>query len=157
MPLTIALAARSETELKKAHFGDADFYRIYRLDSGSMELIDTLPNPFSVEEEEGHHSNPGKGRAVVKLLKERGVQVLVSPQFGKNINIVKKSFAIVLSKELQIEAVLLTLGGLKIPLRWRAAQGKRRKSSESEILEEEARCLSCSVVVGHCAKVVLGL
>ncbi|MCK5464950.1 MAG: NifB/NifX family molybdenum-iron cluster-binding protein [Bacteroidales bacterium] len=76
----------------KIHFGDADRYLIYTLESGSMKLSSEEVNKFKSLNEEHEHGSIRKGNAIIKFLKEKDVNVLVSTQFGKNISLVNKHF-----------------------------------------------------------------
>ena len=92
MRLRFAFAVNNENRFVKIHFGDADRYLIYTLESGSMKLSSEEVNKFKSLNEEHEHGSIRKGNAIIKFLKEKDVNVLVSTQFGKNISLVNKHF-----------------------------------------------------------------
>ena len=92
MRLRFAFAVNNENRFVKIHFGDADRYLIYTLESGSMKLSSEEVNKFKSLNEKHEHGSIRKGNAIIKFLKEKDVNVLVSTQFGKNISLVNKHF-----------------------------------------------------------------
>ncbi len=95
MRLRFAFAVNKENNFAKMHFGDADKYLIYTLESGKMIFSSEEVNNFKLLDEEYEHGSKRKGNAILKFLKEKNVNVLVSTQFGKNINLVNKHFILV--------------------------------------------------------------
>jgi len=92
MKLRFAFAVNQENQFKKKHFGDAHRYLIYALESGKMTLISEEINKFRLLDEEIEHGSVRKGNFIIKFLKEKNVNVLVSTQFGKNIKLVNRYF-----------------------------------------------------------------
>ena len=92
MKLRFAFAVNKENNFAKMHFGDADKYLIYTLEAGKMIFSSEEINSFKLLDEEHEHGSKRKGNAIIKFLKEKDVHVLVSTQFGKNINLVNKHF-----------------------------------------------------------------
>ena len=92
MKLRFAFAVNNENRFVKKHFGDADRYLIYTLESGKMILSSEEINDFKPVDEEHEHGSKRKGNAIIRFLKEKDVNVLVSTLFGKNINLVNKHF-----------------------------------------------------------------
>ncbi len=92
MNLRFALAVNNEGNFQKKHFGDADKYLIYEELDNEMVLIGEEINNFKLLDEEIEHGSKRKGNAIIKLLKGKGVNVLVSMKFGKNIKMVNKYF-----------------------------------------------------------------
>ncbi|MBN2805785.1 MAG: hypothetical protein JXR22_03935 [Prolixibacteraceae bacterium] len=90
--IRLALAVDHEQNFRPTHFGDAYQYLIYEWDNGVFQLITSENNPFKNQNEEGGHSLTQKGRAIIDFLKEKGVNVLVSKQFGLNIKLVNQYF-----------------------------------------------------------------
>jgi len=92
MKLRFAFAVNKANKFEKKHFGDADKYLIYEQVDDEMVLIVEEINNFKLLDEEYIHGSKRKGDAIIKLLKEKEVNVLVSMQFGKNIKMVNEYF-----------------------------------------------------------------
>ena len=106
MRLRFAFAVNNENRFVKKHFGDADKYLIYTLESDKMILSSEEINNSKLLDEKHEHGSKRKGNAIIKFLKERNVNVLVSTHFGKNINLVNKHFIPVkISLEQQDETI----------------------------------------------------
>jgi len=108
MKLKFAFAVNNENRFVKKHFGDADRYLIYTMETNQMVLLSAEVNKFKLLDEKHEHGSERKGIAIIKLLKEKDVNVLVSTQFGKNINLVNKHFIpVIISIESQDELINL--------------------------------------------------
>jgi len=81
------------------HFGDALQYDIYEISATKVDFIRAITNTI---EEEDMHADPNKAKGIAGLLKQDGVQVLVSKKFGANINRMKKKFVCILMNDKQI-------------------------------------------------------
>ena len=92
MNLCFAFAVNEANQFEKKHFGDADKYLIYKQDDEGIKLFSEEINKFKSLDEEVEHGSKKKGEAIIQFLKERNVNVLVSRQFGKNINRVNNHF-----------------------------------------------------------------
>lgn len=92
MELRFAFAVNNEGVFQKNHFGDADKYLIFDQVSDKIVLSSEEINKFKLLDEEHEHGSRKKGEAIVKFLKEKNVNVLVSTQFGKNISIINEHF-----------------------------------------------------------------
>ena len=92
MNLKFAFAVNKANQFEKKHFGDADKYLIYEQVDDEMVLIGEEINNFKLLDEEHEHGSKRKGDAIIKLLKGKEVNVLVSMQFGKNIKMVNEYF-----------------------------------------------------------------
>jgi len=92
MRLRFAFAVNNENKFEKAHFGDADRFLIYTLETGKIVFSSEEINNFQLLDRETGHGSKRKGNAIIEFLKERNVNVLVSRQFGKNIKLVNKHF-----------------------------------------------------------------
>ena len=92
MNLKFAFAVNKENQFDKRYFGDADKYLIYEQLDNEMVLIGEEINNFKLFDEEHEHGSKKKGDAIIKFLKGKEVNVLVSMQFGKNIKIVNEYF-----------------------------------------------------------------
>jgi len=92
MNLKFAFAVNKENQFDKRYFGDAYKYLIYEQVDDEIMLIGEEINNFKLFDEEHEHGSKKKGDAIIKLLKEKEVNVLVSMQFGKNIKMVNEYF-----------------------------------------------------------------
>jgi len=92
MVLRFAFAVNRANQFKKKHFGDAYKYLVYTLDAGKMILLSEEINEFRLIDEEIEHGSKRKGNSIIKFLKEKKVNVLVSTRFGKNIKLVNEYF-----------------------------------------------------------------
>ncbi len=99
--IRLALAVDRKGHLIAKHFGDADKYLIYEISSKGMIFLKEEINPYKNLDEEIEHGSLRKGSAIMDLLESLGVLVLVSRQFGKNIQLVNRLFipVIVYSEE----------------------------------------------------------
>lgn len=109
MELVFAFATDDGDTLKNdGHFGNAGYYSIYRISSDKAEFIEKRKN-MEIEEDEGKiHGDPNKAKSVSSVLK--GINVLVSEQFGPNITrIIKKFACVVIRKSSLIKDVIKVL------------------------------------------------
>ena len=78
-------------------------------------LIGEEINQYKTFDEEQEHGSKKKGNTIVKFLREKGVNILVSMQFGKNIKIVNEYFIpVIIYSEKPDEALRM----LKKHLHW---------------------------------------
>jgi len=87
-----AFAVNHVDHFEAKHFGVADKYLIYKWDNDELVYFKETINLFKTFDEEQEHGSQKKGRAIIELLKNSGVKVLVSKQFGKNIQMVNRHF-----------------------------------------------------------------
>ncbi len=122
--LILAIATDDEKHFIKRHFGDAESYLIYQLDEAGWAFLKKIENN---SEEEKMHADPVKAGSISGVLKNEGVQVLVSKAFGPNIKRMIKKFACILVHDESIESGLdnLKLNYSAILERWK--QGSERK------------------------------
>lgn len=106
MKITFALALNNEGIFEKRHFGDSDKFAIYTYENHELSLKEELPNTFKSMDEVQEHGSKKKGNSIISLLKEQGVSMLVSKQFGRNINMVNQHFVPVIIAEDKPEQVL---------------------------------------------------
>ena len=92
MNLCFAFAVSTDNQFEKKHFGDADKYIIYKQDDDGIKLFSEELNIFKTLDEEIEHGSKKKGESIIQFLKGKNVNVIVSRQFGKNINRVNKHF-----------------------------------------------------------------
>ena len=92
MNLCFAFAVSENNQFEKKHFGDADKYLIYEQDGDGIKLFSEEINIFKTFDEEVEHGSKKKGGAIIQFLKAKNVNVLVSRQFGRNINMINNHF-----------------------------------------------------------------
>ena len=92
MELKFAFAVNTANRFKKNHFGDADKYLLYQVKSNELEPVAEENNIFKFFDEVQEHGSKKKGNEIIRLLKDKQVNVLVSMQFGKNIKMVNQHF-----------------------------------------------------------------
>ncbi len=102
--LIVAIATDDGNHLPEHHFGEAAFYSIYRFNALDYEFLKRIRNPGSEHEET--HGDARKAANIGKLLKPEGVQLLVSRQFGKNIERMRREFLPVLVAQSEIVETL---------------------------------------------------
>jgi len=90
--IRFAFAVNNSGHFQPKHFGDADKYLIYEWDNGNLVYLNEIINSLKNFDDESGHGSIKKGEAVAGLLNNEGVKVLVSRQFGKNIQIVNRHF-----------------------------------------------------------------
>jgi predicted Fe-Mo cluster-binding NifX family protein len=106
MKLRFAFAVNNENRFLETHFGDADRFLIYTVEDGKMVLSSEEINNFKLLDTEHEHGSLQKGNAIIKFLKEKDVNVLVSKKFCKNINLLNESFIpVIISPEQQDEII----------------------------------------------------
>ena len=92
MDIQVAFAVNLSNSFEPKHFGDANKYLIYTYTGNKFVFLKEEINRFKNLDESKEHGSQKKGRSIIGFLKETGVQVLVSKQFGKNIQMVNKHF-----------------------------------------------------------------
>lgn len=100
MNLKLALAVSNNNQFEKKHFGDADKYQIYQQKNEKLVLLSEEDNQFKMLDEEKEHGSKSKGNTIIEFLKDKGVNVLVSRQFGRNIKLINEHFIpVIISSE----------------------------------------------------------
>ena len=97
--MRIAFALNNSGEFEKKHFGDADRYHIYLFDNGSLNLLYEEVNPYKSIDKTSAHGTKNKADQIIKFLKKKDVNVLVSMRFGGNIRYIINHFIPVEVKE----------------------------------------------------------
>ena len=92
MNLRFAFAVNNDNQFEKKHFGDADKFMIYKQENDKIVFLSEETNHFKLMDEEAEHGSKQKGMAIIKFLKGRGANVLISKQFGKNIKLINEHF-----------------------------------------------------------------
>lgn len=106
MELKFAFAVNTSNHFAKTHFGDADKYLIYTVESNELKLLAEEINIFKHLDEVHEHGSKKKGNAIIQFLNEKNVNVIVSMQFGRNIKMVNQHFIpIILYEESPEQAI----------------------------------------------------
>lgn len=118
-----ACATDNGVDLVDRHFGDAERYEIYTYKNGDFVRTGAVEN--TVPDESAHGAGV-KARNIGSLLREHGVHVLVSRQFGPNLLKVRRVFVPVIARVWRIEEALalIELHEEKIELEY--AKGEER-------------------------------
>lgn len=103
--LTFALALNSDGVFSKNHFGDADVFVLCKYENNKIIDVEPIPNVYKNADESTEHGSKSKGKGITSYLKEKGVRILVSMQFGKNIKIVAKHFVPVIIRDIEPNTV----------------------------------------------------
>ncbi len=104
--IRFAFAVNHAGRFQPKHFGDADKYMIYECLDGNLVYLNEIANSAKDVDEEQEHGSHRKGIAVTDLLKNEGIKVLVSKQFGRNIHMVNRHFIpIIIYKEIPDEVI----------------------------------------------------
>ncbi len=110
MTIRFAFAVNHNDEFEERHFGDSEKFAIYEWDGKEFINIHESVNYFKDDEEDEHeHGDKKKGKQIVKHLSAKGVKVLVSKQFGRNIKIISQHFIPVITVAKNIDEVLSLL------------------------------------------------
>ncbi|MGE0019463.1 MAG: NifB/NifX family molybdenum-iron cluster-binding protein [Draconibacterium sp.] len=110
MKITFAFAVNNQGLFENNHFGEAENFAIFTSSENELQHLETLSNPVKNKHMEGEHGLKDKALQIISVLKEKEVNVLVSKQFGKNINIVNQHFIPVIIHEENLEQVTMILG-----------------------------------------------
>jgi predicted Fe-Mo cluster-binding NifX family protein len=113
--IILAMAVSNAGYFQAKHFGDADKYEIYEWDNDSFFYLNEINNSFKAVDEEQEHGLQKKGEAIIDLLKNEGVKILVSKQFGKNIQMVNRHFIPVI---VYTKIPEMTLSALNNHMKW---------------------------------------
>ena len=106
MEIKFAFAVNSNNEFQKNHFGDTEKFLIYGVKGDGLSLLSEDINVFRDMDETKEHGSKKKGLAIIAHLKEIGVNVLVSMQFGRNIKMINEHFIPVIIYSEQVDEVV---------------------------------------------------
>ena len=95
--ILVAFATDNGQNFIDRHFGDADYYDIYKVDEDSADFVQRIDN--TVDEVEEVHADPKKAKGVTNLLMNENVKVVVSKIFGPNIKRIKKKFVCIVMND----------------------------------------------------------
>lgn len=97
MNIRFAFAVNEDNSFADIHFGDAYRFLFYEIMGEHIYFVETGSNIHSIVYPETH-GNEEKGQSMVRYLREKNVNVIVSRKFGKNVDLIRKSFLPVLVK-----------------------------------------------------------
>jgi predicted Fe-Mo cluster-binding NifX family protein len=103
MEFLVAVATDDGKKIVERHFGDAQYYDVYRIAKQEIVFVERIENTTEAERQ---HADPVKAKGITQLLKQKGVQVLVSKNFGPNILRIKTKFVCVRIKKEQVEEIV---------------------------------------------------
>ncbi|WP_321287156.1 NifB/NifX family molybdenum-iron cluster-binding protein [uncultured Sunxiuqinia sp.] len=90
MKIRLAFAVNRAEVFEQKHFGEAEKFLIYKWEANQLVFQQAIENPLVQTPLERH--SPEKAELLISLLKEQGINILVSKQFGKNIKRVNALF-----------------------------------------------------------------
>ncbi len=88
------------------HSGDARFFDVYKISEKEAVFLKRIKNTAP---EEKKHADPEKAKGIGRLLRQEGVQVLVSKVFGPNVKRIKKQFVCIMMNDAAIAESLKKL------------------------------------------------
>lgn len=97
--IKFAFAVNKSNAFEPKHFGDADKYLIYEWINNDFIFLQEEANRIKNFDEEQAHGSQKKGGAIIDFLRGFNIDVLVSRQFGKNIQLVNQYFIPVIVSE----------------------------------------------------------
>jgi predicted Fe-Mo cluster-binding NifX family protein len=113
--ISIAFAVNADGRFEEKHFSHAEKFMIYEWANSELFLLDEASNAFKIFDADQTDVSSGNCVSITDLLKKRNVSVLVSRQFGKNIQMVKHLFVpVIINSETPEEVVSI----LKRHMRW---------------------------------------
>jgi len=113
--IRFACAVNNSGLFDPAHFGNANKYLIYEWSDNKFIFVKEEINSFISFDDVEVSGLSNKGMACVNMLEQSNVKVLVSRQFGKNIQMVNQLFIPVIVNSETPDAVLSIL---KRHIRW---------------------------------------
>ncbi|MBN2890457.1 MAG: hypothetical protein JXL97_01190 [Bacteroidales bacterium] len=104
--IRLALAVSHSGHFELNHFGDADKYSIYEWANGRFVFLQEEINKYKDFDEEQEHGSQKKGLVIIDFLRSLNVNILVSKQFGRNIQIVNHHFIpVIISEDTQEQVI----------------------------------------------------
>jgi predicted Fe-Mo cluster-binding NifX family protein len=94
--LVLAVATDDGENLIDRHFGDAEFYYLYRIAPEGSEFIKSIAPREIKEDESLKDGDPAKAKGVAAFLRPEGVVVTAARAYGPNIKRIKQQFVCVL-------------------------------------------------------------
>jgi predicted Fe-Mo cluster-binding NifX family protein len=113
-PIRFAFAVNLANVFEPKHFGDADKYLIYEWVNNEFIFLQEEVNLFKNSYEGQGHGLQEKGRAIIDLLRSLNISVVVSKQFGKNIQMVNSHFIpVIVSEDIPEKALTILARHMK--------------------------------------------
>ena len=106
--MNIAFASDNGKTYIERHFGDSNYYYIYKISESETTFIKKISNTTEEDDEE-IHADPKKAKGVTQMLKEENIEVVVSKIFGPNIKRIKKKFVCILMNDDDISDSIKTV------------------------------------------------
>lgn len=107
--IRFAYAVNADNRFELKHFGNAEKYLIREWTGNEISFKEELINSFVNMNDDSGDGFTAKGIAITDMLKRHSVKVLISRQFGKNIQMVNNSFIpVIINSETidEVDAVL---------------------------------------------------
>jgi predicted Fe-Mo cluster-binding NifX family protein len=113
--IRFACAVNHNGLFEAKHFGNADKYLIYEWNNGDFNFIKEVTNSYNNFDDIKLNGLSTKNMACINLLEQAEVKILVSRQFGQNVQMINKLFIpVVVNSETPEEVVSI----LKKHIRW---------------------------------------
>jgi len=104
----VAFASNDGESFNIEHFGDSNYYHIYDINQDEAKFVKTIVNNTREIVEEVH-ADPKKAKGVSKMLKDEGVQIVVSGVFGPNIKRINKQFVCLIFRDTSLSESIDTI------------------------------------------------
>lgn len=113
--IRFACAVNHKGLFEAKHFGNADKYLIYEWNNNDLNFIREITSNFNSFDDIKLNGLSTKNMACINLLEQAEVKILVSRQFGQNLQMINKIFIpVVVNSETPEEVVSI----LKKHIRW---------------------------------------
>jgi predicted Fe-Mo cluster-binding NifX family protein len=113
--IRFACAVNHDGLFEAKHFGNADKYLIYEWNNSEFNFIKEVKNSFNGFDDIKLNGLSTKNMACINLLEQADVKILVSRQFGQNIQMVNKLFIpVIVNSETPDEVISI----LRKHIRW---------------------------------------
>lgn len=114
-PIRFACAVNHDGLFEAKHFGNAEKYLIYEWHNNEFNFIREIPNSFNRLDDKKLNGLSTKNMACINLLEQSDIKILVSMQFGQNIQIVNRLFIpVIVNSETPDEVISI----LRKHIRW---------------------------------------
>jgi predicted Fe-Mo cluster-binding NifX family protein len=113
--IRFACAVNHDGLFEAKHFGNADKYLIYEWNNSEFNFIKEIKNSFNSFDDIKLEGLSTKNMACINLLEQADINILVSRQFGQNIQMVNKLFIpVIVNSETPDEVISI----LRKHIRW---------------------------------------
>lgn len=104
--LITAFATDDGIHFINRHFGDSNYYYIYKISLNDVIFVKKITNST---DEEKMHADHNKAKGISQILQEKQVNVAVSKVFGPNIKRIKKKFVCIITNSPNIKQSILLI------------------------------------------------